>query len=101
VADAGKFLLLTLVIYRLTRLVTLDEGPFGVFLKLRAGLGAYDLGANGQAKTNLGRGISCPHCAGIWLALIVTLVAYGWQVETMVYWLALAGAQSFLQSLER
>ena len=100
-ADAGKFLLLALVVYRLARLVTLDEGPFGAFLKCRAILGAYDLGENGQARTNLGRGVSCPHCVGIWLALVMAVVTYGWHLETIVYWLALAGAQSFLQSVER
>lgn len=93
------FALAALVVYRLARLIALDEGPAGVCLKFRAACGAYDLGPNGQPVTNLGRGVSCPHCVGFWLALIVALLMWpiGWQ--TVLYWLALAGAQSFLQEV--
>lgn len=94
------FILLSLLVYRLARLIAIDDGPFDVILKFRAALGAYDYGPNGLAKTSLGRGITCPYCVGVWLALFVAIAAYPWP-EMLVYWLALAGAQSFLQSLGR
>lgn len=92
------FVLLSLLVYRLARLIAIDDGPLDVFLKFRAALGAYDYGPNGLAKTSRGRGITCPYCVGVWLALFVAIAAYPWP-EMLVYWLALAGAQSFLQEL--
>lgn len=96
----GLFILLALFVYRLARLVAVDDGPFDVFLKFRDSLGAYTYGPNGAAITSLGRGITCPHCVGVWVALFAAVSAYPWP-EFIVYWLALAGAQSFLQSLGR
>lgn len=92
------FILLSLLVYRLARLIAIDDGPFDTILKFRDTLGAYDYGENGEPKTSLGRGIACPHCAGVWLALFVAIAAYPWP-EMLVYWLALAGAQSLLQEL--
>lgn len=95
-----QFALLSLLVYRLARLIAIDDGPFDLFLKFRDTLGAYDYGENGEPKTSLGRGIVCPYCVGVWLALFVAIAAYPWP-EALVYWLALAGAQSLLQSLGR
>ena len=94
------FVLLALATYRLARLIAIDDGPADVLLKLRSLWGAYDYGENGQAKTSLGRGLTCPHCVGFWIAGLIAISAYGWP-EFIVYWLALAGAQSFLQSLSK
>jgi hypothetical protein len=95
--------IVTLVVYRLARLIAIDEGPFllpnkagsGFFLFLRTKLGAYDNGENGLPKTGIGRGISCPHCVGLWVALpLAFIVDISWL--TPLYWLAIAGAQSVL-----
>lgn len=86
-----------LAAFRLARLVTEEEGPGGMFAQLRASLGAYDYGQDGQPQTNLGRGISCPHCVGVWAAALMVAV---WQVsrlQPVVLWLAVAGGQSVLQ----
>lgn len=95
----GLFILLSLMVYRLARLVAIDDGPADAILKFRDKLGAYGYGPNGQPRTSLGRGIVCPYCVGFWIAFFVAIAAYPWP-EFIVYWLALAGAQSFLQSLE-
>jgi hypothetical protein len=118
------FLLLSiLACYRLAILITLDEGPFGIILKARTRLGAYDYGPNGEARTNLGRGITCPRCIGMWVAiplalyladlrLVTASVAWGdWAMAipyatglhwyTALWWLAIAGGSSFLWSLNR
>lgn len=97
-----KLVLLILVCYRLARLLALDEGPaiftsVGIFLTIRKRLGAYDYTQNGWAATNLGRGVACSHCWGLWLALILTLIFYPLEWYNLVYWLAIAGGQSFLQ----
>lgn len=97
--DWLELIVLILVCYRLSRLIAIDEGPFSIFLKLRVKLGAYDYGNNGQAQSNLGRGINCPHCIGLWIALPLALIASGIQWHTLLYWFAIAGGQSFLWSL--
>lgn len=95
------FILLSLLTYRLSRLITIDDGPADLILKFRAILGAYDYGENGQPVTSLGRGIICPHCVGLWVALGAAIGGYGLGGDTFIYWLAIAGLQSFLQSLNR
>lgn len=91
-----EFLLLVLICYRLSLLIAKEEGPFGIFQKLRVIAGAYDYGANGLPSSNLGRGISCPLCVGVWIALLLSFY-YG--QFFYVYWLAIAGGQAFLIGL--
>ena len=100
-ADWFLFLLLTLACYRLSQLIAIDEGPASMLLNLRARLGAYDRRADGEAKTNLGRGISCPHCVGIWIALPLAAIGFGLHGGTLVWWLAIAGGQSLLWNLSK
>lgn len=66
--------LLALADYRLARLIAVDDGPFDIFFRLRAWLGAYDLDETGQPATSAGRGISCPHCVGIYAALLLWIL---------------------------
>lgn len=90
---------LVFAVYRLSRLLTIDEGPASMFLKLRTRLGAYDYDVRGQAETSIGRGISCPHCVGIYMAIVLWVL---WRVERVrpaIQILGLAGAQSFLQAI--
>lgn len=88
-----------LAAYRLTRLITEDEGPAELSTKLRVALGAYDYGPDGQAKTNLGRGISCPYCVGVYAALLMLALRWVPGADYLKAWLAIAGGQSFLQSV--
>lgn len=97
--DWFNLLLLTLACYRLAQLVAVDEGPFGIFFGLRDRLGAYDFRPDGQAKTNIGRGISCPYCVGIWFALPLAVAKVGLSVDAILWGLAIAGGQAFLWSL--
>lgn len=98
-ADWLLFFLLVLACYRLSQLVAIDEGPGSVFLDFRARLGAYDRRADGEAKTSLGRGIACPHCVGIWVALPLAAIGSGINSSIFIWWLAIAGGQSILWNL--
>lgn len=94
-----NFALLVFICYRLAQLFALDEGPFGIFHKIRVRVGAYNRDDTGEAITRLGRGMSCPYCLGIWIALPLSLYATGitWQIP--IWWIAIAGGQAFLQGL--
>ena len=90
---------LSLATYRLARLIAVDEGPFQVFFRLRYLAGAYDLGENGQPVSAWGRGISCPHCVGVYAALGLWLFSLLSGADHVIFVLAIAGAQSALWSL--
>lgn len=86
--------------FRIAELFTVDDGPFDCFLRLRTWAGVYDLDESGRIKSNLGRLMDCPFCIGIWVALALTLfVLWPPNERTLIYWLAIAGAQALLQAI--
>ena len=95
--DWLRFILACFACFRLAELIAVDDGPGNVFLTIRAKLGGYDLGDDGQPETSLGRGIICPYCVGIWLAALFALVLFPIEWMTAIYWLAIAGGQAALQ----
>lgn len=96
-----RLLLAVFACYRLASLISSEEGPAGVFSKLRAALGAYDYGPDGKPETNLGRGIICPLCTGVYLAGgLAVLVGLPSRVgDWLLVWLGVSGAQVFLENL--
>ena len=85
--------------YRLARFVAIDEGPGGVFQRLRVYAGAYDYSADGRAATGLGRGISCIHCVGVYAALVALLLVRVDWLRWPMQILAVAGIVSAIGSL--
>lgn len=94
-----ELVLLALANYRLARLIAIDDGPFDIFFRLRYWLGAYDLDATGQPSSAWGRGISCPHCVGMYAALLLWILILLPGGHAVLWILAIAGAQSLLWSL--
>lgn len=102
--DFLYLLLAALACFRVSRLLAIDDGPFLIFLHMRARLGVYDLAQNGLPKSTVGSLFSCPHCLGLWIAIAFGLarILFGeGALEVILYWLAVAGGQSFLWSLAR
>lgn len=95
--DWLRFILAVFACFRLAELIAVDEGPGDVLLMLRAKLGAYDLGDDGQPETGVGRMISCPYCLGVYIAAGLALIVSPWGYEILLWWLAIAGGQAFLQ----
>jgi hypothetical protein len=58
----------SLATFRMTRLVTIEEGPFGLALRLRGLL-------DPDARTWVGRGMACPWCVSFWLGPLAVLAA--------------------------
>jgi len=96
-----NFLLLSLSCYRLSNLITREKGPFNIFEQLRILTGAYDYDNQGIPKSELGLLVSCPYCLGMWIAVPLSIIGNGLEWYTLVYWLAIAGLQSFLQGLSK
>jgi len=85
--------------FRLAQLLAHDEGPDGVFLKLRTRMGCYDYGANGQPKRAVGRFLKCPYCLGVWFA-VPCAAGVLWPTimgDAALAWLGIAGAQAWLE----
>jgi hypothetical protein len=89
-----------LVTFRIARMLTIEDGPFGVFCRVRAALGKK---AAVSPRYGLAWAIAelfnCPHCMGMWVALFVSpLVVFPTVVgNVFLIVLSIAGLQSFLQ----
>lgn len=92
-----SFVLLILAVYRLAYMISQEEGPFGIFERLRIAGGAYSFGEDGRPQGWIGRGLTCPLCVGFWLSglVVILVLPSGW--FTLVYWLAVAGGQTALE----
>lgn len=81
------FLVCTLAVYRLSLMLSSEEGPAAIFARLRRKV---------PAKTNPGRGIRCFLCWTVWIAGAVTGYLFwagrveAWEV--VPYWFGLSGA---------
>jgi hypothetical protein len=115
-----KIILIFFATYRLSSLISSEEGPYisflykdpdqiGVFKWIRKKLGAYDLvyeydergNQRTKIRTNLGRGISCPLCVGAYVAaFLVLLMSFPNIVFNLfIFWLGVWGVQTFLENL--
>lgn len=84
-------LILALAIYRLSRLLAIEEGPARMFVRYR------------QAGINLGLGalVTCFYCTSVWVSIVLPLVwLSGLPGQVFVLWLAVAGAACFMFALE-
>ena len=81
------FLISTLATYRLSLMLSSEEGPLAIFARMRRKV---------PPKTNPGRGIRCFVCWSVWIAAAVTLYLLWLGMVTKeispLYWLAVSGA---------
>lgn len=68
-----------LAVWRVSRIITREDGPLDIFAKLR---GAIDP----SQKTWIGRGLNCIACVSFWIALVTALLAG----LTVAEWLAIS-----------
>jgi len=111
--DYLRLVLAVFTLYRLARLIALDDGPLFVFKRIR--YWAKDKAWNEVKQEqeisdrwygkwhNLAEGLSCPFCVGIWLSLplFAMLVWPTYYSDLFLLLMAISGGQAFLQSLNR
>jgi hypothetical protein len=92
-------------LYRLARLVAIDDGPVWIMLRLRSWIDnkAYErekAGAKRSGWRSFHDGVTCPYCVGLWLAVPTGLLLH-FDLAPDLVWLVLglAGVQSFLWRL--
>ncbi len=83
------FALAALAVYRISRMITDEEGPFMVFSKLRG---------IAQPTTWIGRGLECIMCVSVWVALPVAYYLGG---DWPLTWLALSAVTVIIRKWEQ
>lgn len=58
-------LIIGLVTYRLSHMITIEDGPFDIFVKLRMKI-------DPMQTTWVGRGLQCILCVSFWLSFVAT-----------------------------
>jgi len=101
--DVFTFAVLALAVFRLTRILIVDDGPFDVFLKIRAWAGvSRDNGVTVTTKAWMWAGLlSCHWCLSVWVAFPAALLWQGISPGALAAWLALAGASSIIEEIVR
>lgn len=85
--DKFLFVIVCLVVWRLTHLLSREDGPWDIIYKLRKAAGAGFFGSL----------LDCFYCLSIWTALPfgLWLGLFWWQ--KILYWLAVSGAACLLE----
>ena len=83
------FLLGTLVVWRVSYLLSQEDGPFDIVIKIRKLFGQGSLG-------NL---LDCFYCVSLWLSIPFAFFLSGGWIDGAIIWLALSGGACFLFSL--
>lgn len=101
--DMLVHIIAALATYRIARMVTRENGPFGMFFHLRALATSRILGTRDDPLPSARRwgwiaeGVSCPACASFWIGLAIALLLHApWW-----YGLAYSGAATWLASVEK
>ncbi|GAG30736.1 unnamed protein product [marine sediment metagenome] len=95
--DNLLFLILSiLATYRIAQLIAYDDAPFALMERFRTYLGKKAAGGSKYGIWwSLAELIHCPYCIGLWIALLFALFSNNF----LLYWLAIAGGQSFLENI--
>lgn len=80
-------LLASLAVYRLSRMITDEEGPFSVFTTVRGWFPPVNW---------IGRGLECIMCLSVWVALPIACYI-DWSWTTPLTWLALSAVTVLLR----
>lgn len=80
-----------LAVYRVARMLSMEDGPLDAFAKLRERI-------DPKQETWVGRGINCPLCVGFWVSFAASLVLLPWSnwENLLLNWLGVAGGSVVL-----
>ena len=88
-----NYLILALATWRLSSLLSIEDGPYDIFDRLRAYVGIwYDDYSIAQSNNELARMLKCVWCVSVWIGVLMTVVY--WLLGDVVIWLVLPLALS-------
>lgn len=82
-----RFILCSLVVWRLTHLVVAEDGPWNVIVRLRSAL----------ADSVAGRVMDCFYCSSMWLAIPFAFVLGRDVGSWILFWLGVSGMASLFE----
>lgn len=89
--QAGDFVVATLCLWRVTHLVSQEEGPCKILTRLRERLGEGFFGGL----------VDCFYCLSMWLAIPLALGVGEDATQRGLLWLALSGSACLLEQVTR
>jgi hypothetical protein len=90
------FAIATLTTWRASRAITQEDGPWDVFSRIQERVGG--------SKNWIGRGLGCPLCVGIYVALAFVLIGLpllpidGWR-SFLLIWGGISGGAAVIQKV--
>jgi uncharacterized membrane protein len=84
-----KYLIIVVVVWRLTHLITAEDGPFDLIIRLRKLLG----------NSFFGKLMDCFYCLSIWIGLFCAWYAGDGIMEIIILTLYYSGASLILEKL--
>lgn len=90
------FLITSFAVYRISRMIALEDGAFNLFALLRGWV--FTKFGNGW----INEGVNCPMCISWWIALPIAFVVSPLNLLIVfLVWQALSGIAVFLYKMER
>src|ERR1700722_14162637 len=86
-----RFVLAILAVWRVSHMLSREDGPWDVLVRFRRALGTG----------MLSKLVACFYCLSVWVALPFAWFLNGNVTETFVGWLALSGGAVLLERLTR
>jgi hypothetical protein len=80
--DLEKYLIITIVVWRLTHLFSAEDGPFDIIIRFRKLLG----------NSVLGKLMDCFYCLSVWIGLVFALFIGKNAVQVVMLTLFYSGA---------
>lgn len=87
--DLLKYLVLVIVVWRITHLISSEDGPFDLIIKLRKLVG----------NSFFGKLMDCFYCLSIWMGLFVAVYVASTPEEILILTLYYSGASILLEKL--
>ena len=87
--DLEKYLIILIVVWRLTHLISSEDGPFDLIIKIRKMVG----------NTFLGKLMDCFYCLSIWMGFFCACFISGCWREIVVLTLYYSGASILVEKL--
>jgi len=83
------YLILVIVVWRITHLICMEDGPFELVIKLRKKLG----------NSFLGKLMDCFYCLSIWIGLSVAVFVGSDIIEIVILTIYYSGASVLLEKI--
>lgn len=91
-----------LATYRMSQLLAVDEGPYGVFAEIRDYARVMYAKDSSKLWYNISTLIECPYCNGVWFGAMCALFVLSgvYALQAFVFVMAIAGGQSVIQDVK-